>query len=126
MYVSMQGILALYASGRTTGVVLYSGDGVTQTVPVYNNNIVHEAVFRLDLAGAYLVNVKVKINPGVFNYKVYMHIIGQGNMLPRFFGVLGFWGSKFDQYPRVVGVFILIRVHNMHIILIARYFQFKK
>ncbi|OXA36947.1 Actin-3 [Folsomia candida] len=55
MYVSMQGILALYASGRTTGVVLYSGDGVTQTVPVYNNNIVHEAVFRLDLAGAYLL-----------------------------------------------------------------------
>lgn len=50
-YVFTQAVLALYASGRTTGLVVDSGDGVTHVVVVYDGYSIKHATARMDIAG---------------------------------------------------------------------------
>ena len=51
LYTSVQAVLSLYASGKTTGLVLDSGVGVSHAVPVFQGFAIPNSIRRIDVAG---------------------------------------------------------------------------
>ncbi|KAL7086106.1 hypothetical protein ACP275_14G319400 [Erythranthe tilingii] len=61
MYIAIQAVLSLYATGRTTGVVIDCGDGVTNVAPVYEGHPLPEGNLPLDFAGGDITDYLMKI-----------------------------------------------------------------
>ena len=61
MYIACAPVLALYASGKTTGVVVDSGDGLTHVLPVYEGFAFSHAITRLSIAGSEVTKYLTKI-----------------------------------------------------------------
>ncbi|CUF04194.1 actin 2, putative [Bodo saltans] len=51
LHFQIQAVLTMYSAGRTDGLVLDSGDGITHAVPIFEGHTIPGAVGRSDIAG---------------------------------------------------------------------------
>jgi len=49
--VETKGVLALYSSGRTTGIVAHCGECASHTTPIYEGHLLPHAILRTDVSG---------------------------------------------------------------------------
>ncbi|XP_072369060.1 actin-1-like [Scyliorhinus torazame] len=78
MFLAIPATLALYTSGRTRGVVLDSGYGITDAVPIYEGYYLPDAVQRLNLAGSDITEALWRLmltNGHTFSEKMEIEIV---------------------------------------------------
>ena len=69
LYLANQAVLSLYSSGKTTGVVLDAGYGVTHAVPVFDGYALPHAIEKIALGGADLTDYMRKLlDKVVYNF----------------------------------------------------------
>lgn len=61
MYVAIQAVMSLYANGRSTGLVVDCGDGVSHTVPVFEGFSIPHAIEKMEIAGRVITEYAQKL-----------------------------------------------------------------
>ena len=61
LYIAIQAVLSLYSAGKFTGIVIDSGEDITQFVPIFDGYSLPQAVLRFDLAGRGLTEYMIKL-----------------------------------------------------------------
>jgi len=56
LFICSQALLPLYSFGKTTGVVLDCGDGVSQCAPIYDGYILNNTAQRINTGGKEVTN----------------------------------------------------------------------
>ena len=76
-FMKNQAVLSLLSSGRNTGVVVESGDEITNIVPIYEGNQIQDSIKRINLGGRDITNNLIKLleNRGYdFNSNIFLNI----------------------------------------------------
>jgi actin len=60
-YLALQQVLALYSTGKTTGVVLGSGYALTSAVPVFEGFALSHAIQKINLGGEQLTDYLISL-----------------------------------------------------------------
>ena len=78
LYLHVQAVLALLASGRTTGVVFDSGESISHVVPIFESYAIPHATIKIPIGGRIITDYLRKIlsQRGVtFNNHAESHIV---------------------------------------------------
>ena len=61
LYFANPAVLSIYSAGKFIGIVVDSGDGVTQSVPIFDGYSLNHALIKLDFGGRDLTEFMMKL-----------------------------------------------------------------
>ena len=65
LYIGLQSLLSLYTSGKTTGIVVDSGEDVTRYTPIFDGFIISPGVIQQNLGGRHLTEYLARPHNGI-------------------------------------------------------------
>ena len=68
LYIVYSSLLSLYKEGKLNGIVVDSGDGVTQIIPIYNGISINSGLTRIDFGGRDLTEYMIRLLIETGNY----------------------------------------------------------